>query len=101
MMRFRSDRHICPVCKWDFVSRRRKCRPGCGIPLLIASNVLADEELSALKNFWMWETLKGKWNYIADWETAKREAVERVAEFTRVRLGEVPFRGGSGVTKRK
>jgi len=44
--------------------------------------------------------LKGKWNYIADWHAAKREAVERVAEFTRVRLREVPFQSGSDVTER-
>jgi hypothetical protein len=65
------------------------CCPGCGTLLLIASDVLSDEELIALKGFWMWETLKSRWNYISNWEAAKREAVERVAEFTRVRLGEV------------
>src|SRR5258708_23066559 len=27
--------------------------------LLIASDVLSDEELTALKSFWMWETPKG------------------------------------------
>jgi hypothetical protein len=94
-MRFRPDRYICPVCKWDFASRRKKCCPGCGRLLLIASDVLSDEELTALKNFWMWETLKGRWNYIADWEAAKREAVERVAEFTRIRLAEGLLQNGS------
>jgi hypothetical protein len=54
-MRFRPDRYICPVCKWDFASRRK-----------IASDVLSDEELTALKSFWMWETLQRTWNYIAD-----------------------------------
>jgi hypothetical protein len=47
----------------------------------------------------MWETFKGKWSYIVDWKIAKREAVERVAEFTRVRFGKVPFQSGSGVTE--
>jgi hypothetical protein len=41
--------------------------------------------------------LKGKWSYIADWESAKREPVERVAEFTTVQLGELPFQSGSDV----
>jgi hypothetical protein len=67
------------------------------VRLLIASDVLSHEELTALKSFWMWETLKSRWSYIADWEAAKREAVERVAEFTRVQLGELPFRRGSDV----
>ncbi len=63
--------------------------------LLIASDVLSDEELTALKSFWMWETPKGRWNYIANWEAAKREAVERIGEFTKARLGEVLFESGS------
>jgi hypothetical protein len=94
-MRFRPDRYICPTCKWDFASRRKKCCPGCGTLLLIASDILSDEELTALKSFWMWETLKRRWNYIANWEAAKREAVESIAEFTRARLGEVLFDSGS------
>jgi len=94
-MRFRPDRYICPVCKWDFASRRRKCCPGCGTLLLIASDVLSDEELTALKRFWMWETLKRRWKYIANWEAAKREAVDRIGEFTRARLGEALSDSGS------
>jgi hypothetical protein len=94
-MRFRPDRYICPVCKWDFACRRKKCCPGCGTLLLITSDMLSDEELTALKSFWMWENRKGKWNYIADWEAAKRRAAERVAEFKRVRLGEVVFQSGT------
>jgi hypothetical protein len=42
---------------------------------------------------------KGKWSYIVDCKVTKREAVERVAEFTRVRFGKVPFQSGSGVTE--
>ncbi|HXJ04938.1 MAG TPA: hypothetical protein VNH65_07555 [Candidatus Acidoferrum sp.] len=94
-MRFRPDRYICPVCKRDFASRREKCCPGCGTLLLIASDVLSDEELTALTSFWMWETPKGRWNYIANWEAAKREAVERIGEFTKARLGGVFFDSGS------
>ena len=43
---------LCPACKWDFVSRHQKCCPGCGTPLLIAYDVLSDEEPTALKSFW-------------------------------------------------
>src|SRR5260370_22511973 len=85
-MRCRPDRYICAVCKWDFASRRRKCCPGCGTLLLIASDVLSDEELTALKRFWMWETLKRRWKYIANWEAAKREAVDRIREIGRAHV---------------
>jgi hypothetical protein len=63
-MRFRPDRYICPVCKWDFACRRKKCCPGCGTLLLITSDMLSDEELTALKSFWMWENRKGKNNRV-------------------------------------
>jgi hypothetical protein len=43
-MRFRPDRYICPICKWDFASRRKKCCPACATVLLIASDVLSDKE---------------------------------------------------------
>jgi hypothetical protein len=60
------------------------------------TKLLTTDEVSGMTGR-MWETLKGKWSYIADWESAKREAVERVAEFTRMKLRELPFQSGSNV----
>jgi hypothetical protein len=63
-MRFRTQRYQCPKCRWDFAFRKKRCCPGCGTLLLIASHNPTDAELTALKSFWMWEPGKEKWEYV-------------------------------------
>lgn len=83
-MRFRPQRYQCPKCRWDFAFRKKKCCPGCGTLLLIASDNPTDAELTAMKSFWMWEPVKEKWDYIPDWEEHKREAMRRFEQHTQV-----------------
>jgi type I site-specific restriction endonuclease len=64
-----------------FKNRRKKCCPGCGTLLLIASDMLSDAELTALKSFWMWAAVKEKWEYVRDWEEHKREAMQKLGEY--------------------
>jgi hypothetical protein len=84
-LRFRPRRYECPKCKWDFTFRKKKCCPGCGTLLLIASDMLSDAELTELRSFWMWEPLKEGWDYISDWEEHKREALRKFEEYTQRR----------------
>jgi hypothetical protein len=84
-LRFRPWRYNCPKCKWDFTFRKKKCCPGCGTLLLIASDMLSDSELTELRSFWMWEPLKERWEYIRDWEDHKREALQKFEEYTQGR----------------
>jgi hypothetical protein len=74
--------------KWAFTFRKKKCCPRCGTFLLIASDLLSDDELAELRSFWMWEPLKERWDYIRDWEEHKREALRKFEEYSR----EVPAR---------
>jgi hypothetical protein len=76
-------RHRCPRCKWDFVLRKKKCCPGCGTLLLIASDCFSDAELTALRSFWILDPLKKRWDYIPDWEEHKRAAVRKFEEYGR------------------
>ena len=84
-MRFRPQRYQCPKCRWDFAFRKKRCCPGCGTLLLIASDNPTDAELTELKSFWMWEPGKERWDYIRDWEEHKREAMRRFEEYARWR----------------
>src|SRR6266513_2257114 len=77
-MRFRPQRYQCPKCRWEFAFRKKRCCPGCGTLLLIASDNPTDAELTELKSFWMWEPFQDKWDYIRDWEEHKREAMRKV-----------------------
>ena len=88
-MRFRPRCYKCPNCKWAFTFRKKKCCPGCGTFLLIASDMLSDAELSELRSFWMWEPLKERWDYIRDWEEHKREALRKFEEYTQERAAGV------------
>jgi predicted amidophosphoribosyltransferase len=83
-MRFRPQRYQCPKCQWDFASRKKRCCPGCGTLLLIASDNPTDAELTELKSFWMWEPGKERWDYIRDWEEHKREAMLKFEQHTQV-----------------
>lgn len=88
-MRCRPQRYQCPKCRWDFAFRKKRCCPGCGTLLLIASDNPTDAELTELKSFWMWEPGKERWKYIRDWEEHKREAMrkfEQHAQLYRVGL---------------
>ena len=87
LLRVRPQRYKCPHCKWDFAYRKKKCCPGCGTLLLIASDMLSDTELTELRSFWMWEPLKERWDYIPDWEEHKREAMQRFQEYSKARIG--------------
>lgn len=80
-LKYRPVRYVCPRCKWDFAKRKKRCCPGCGTLLLIASDVPTDAELTALKRFWMWDPDKEKWNFIADWEEHKREALGKLEKY--------------------
>jgi len=84
-MRFRPDRYQCPVCNWDFALRKKRCCRGCGTLLLIPSVLPSDEELRALKSFWMWDPLQQKWKYTLDWEEHKREMIQRLDTLHRQR----------------
>ena len=75
-MKFRPRRYQCPRCRWDFAFRKKRCCPGCGTLLLIASDVPTDAELTEIKSFWMWDPVKEKWDYIRDWEEHKRRRCE-------------------------
>jgi hypothetical protein len=92
-MRFRPDRYQCPVCNWDFGVRKKRCCRGCGTLLLIPSDVPSDDELRALKSFWIWDPLQQKWKYTLDWEEHKREMIERIDPFRKQRLSP-PLEGG-------
>jgi molybdopterin-dependent oxidoreductase-like protein protein len=48
-MKFRPRRYQRPRCSWDFAFRKKRCCPGCGTLLLIASDVPTDAELNATK----------------------------------------------------
>lgn len=74
-MRTRPRHYRCPNCQWDFAFRKKKCCPGCGTLLRIASDIFTDAELTELKSFWMWDPLQEKWDYIRDWMEEKRQAV--------------------------
>lgn len=87
LLRVKPERYKCPRCKWDFAYRKKRCCPGCGTLLLIASDMLSDAELTELRSFWMWEPLKERWDYIRDWEEHKREAMERFKEYFKARIG--------------
>jgi hypothetical protein len=84
-LKARPRRYQCPKCKWDFAFRKKKCCPGCGTLLLIASDMFSDVELTELGGFWMWEPLRETWDYIRDWEEHKREALRKFEEYTRGR----------------
>jgi hypothetical protein len=79
-MRFRPQRYQCPKCRWEFAFRKKRCCPGCGTLLLIASDNPTDAQLTELKSFWMWEPFQEKWDYIRDWEEHKREAMRKVEQ---------------------
>lgn len=76
-------RYKCPHCRWDFAYRKKRCCPGCGTLLLIASDMLSDAELTALKSFWTWAPLKERWDYIRDWENHKREAMRKFEKYAK------------------
>jgi len=87
-MRVRPQRYQCPKCRWDFAFRKKRCCPGCGTLLLIASDNPTDPELTAIKSFWMWEPVEEKWDYIRDWEKHKREAMRRFEQVVAYGLGQ-------------
>ena len=76
-MKIRRQRYQCPRCQWDFTFRKKRCCPGCGTLLLMASDTLTDAELTEIKSFWMWEPGRERWQYIRDWEEHKREAMRK------------------------
>jgi hypothetical protein len=76
-MKFRRQRYQCPRCRWDFTVRKKRCCPGCGTLLLIASDSPSDAELTEIKSFWMWEPGRERWLYIRDWDEHKREAMRK------------------------
>ena len=84
-MKFRPRRYQCPRCRWDFAFRKKRCCPGCGTLLPIASDVPTDAELTEIKSFWMWDPVKEKWDYIRDWEEHKREALRKLEQYTQER----------------
>jgi hypothetical protein len=55
--------------------------PRCGTFLLIGSDPYSDAEFTALRSFWLWEPLKGKWIYVPNWEEHNREAKRKFEEF--------------------
>jgi hypothetical protein len=77
-LRVRPRCYKCPDCKCTFTSRKKKCCPGCGTFLRIASDILSDVELTELRSFWMWEPFKKRWEYIRDWDEHKREAIGKL-----------------------
>ncbi len=48
--------------------------------------MLSDDELTELRSFWMWESLKERRDYIRDWEEHKREAMQRLQEYSQARI---------------
>ena len=48
--------------------------------------MLSDNELTELRSFWMWDSLKERWDYIRDWEEHKREAMQRLQEYSKARI---------------
>ena len=70
-------------CRWEFTVRKKRCCRGCSTLLLIPSYPFSDEDLTALKSFWMWDPLKETWNHIRDWEEHKQEASRKFEEFSK------------------
>lgn len=95
-MRWRPRRYQCPKCRWDFAFRKKRCCPGCGTLLLIASDNPTDGELTELTTFWMWEPVEEKWDYIRNWEEHKRKAIEKHARMWRTALVKVKAEEKSG-----
>ena len=83
-MKFRPRRYQCPRCRWDFTFRKKRCCPGCGTLLLIASDVPTDAELTEIKSFWMWELGKERWEYIRYWEEHTREAMRKFEQHSQL-----------------
>jgi hypothetical protein len=67
-MRFRPHRYQCPKCRWECAFRKKRCCPGCGTLLLIASDNPTDAELTELKSFWMWQRIQEKWGATSTYE---------------------------------
>jgi hypothetical protein len=84
-LKAKPQRYHCPRCRWDFSVRKKRCCPGCGTFLLIGSDPYSDAELTALRNFWMWDPIKEKWIYVRDWEEHKREAMRRLEQSAEAR----------------
>jgi hypothetical protein len=62
---------------------RKRCCPGLRHAPFIASDMLSDGEVTALKSFWIWEPLKEKWEYIRDWEDHKRGAMQKFEAYVK------------------
>jgi len=82
-MRWPPRRYQCPKCRWDFAVRKKRCCPGCGTLLLIASDTPTDAELTEWKSCWMCEPVKERRDYIRDWEAHKGQAIEQHAQWWR------------------
>jgi hypothetical protein len=82
-LKVRPQRYKSPHCQWDFAYRKKRCCPGCGKLLLIASDMLSDSDFTALKSFWMWEPLKERWEYIREGDDHKREAMQKFEEYVK------------------
>jgi hypothetical protein len=87
-MKFRPRRYQCPRCRWDFTFRKKRCRPGCGILLLIASDTPTDATLTEIKSLGMWEPGRERWQYIRDWEEHKRDAKRKFEQRWSIGLAE-------------
>jgi len=35
---------------------------------------MSDQELTAIRSFWMWDPVNERWKFIQDWEEHKRKA---------------------------
>jgi hypothetical protein len=70
----RPQTYQCPQCKSEFSLRRKKCCRECGILLLIPTDNMSDQELTAIRSFRMWDPVNERWKFIQDWEEHKRKA---------------------------
>ncbi len=43
--------------------------------------MLSDAELTELRSFWIWEPLKGRWDFIRDWEEHKVGVMRKFEEY--------------------
>ena len=72
--KLRPQPYRCPHCSWEFSLRKKKCCRGCGTLLLIPTDNMSDQQLTALRSFWMWDPANERWKFIQDWEEHKRKA---------------------------
>jgi hypothetical protein len=106
-MGFRPQRYQCPKCRWDFAFRKKRCCPGCGTLLLIASDNATDADHRHEELLGCGSPRKA-WDYATPWYAARTFASplayvppspECVRACPKLRRSYVPGRDGLNKTR--